>query len=103
MVSNVVIQDILAKKAAGVERMRYRQMRIQERLADRVENDPKAIEEGLSKVRSQLAKRACPAREIYQEWETILTTKTASYVANLLRDTSPESDQLRACAPFKLA
>lgn len=102
MASSVLIQDIIAKKKAGVERMLHRQMRIQERLADYVEHEPKALVQGMKKVRSQLSKTACPSREIYQEWETILSTKTASFIADLLRDTSSETDQLRACAPFVL-
>ncbi|MGJ8672210.1 hypothetical protein [Rubritalea sp.] len=103
MASSVIIQDILSRKAAGVERMLHRQMRIQERLADRVEHEPELMALGMQKVRSQLAKPNCPARAIYQEWETILSTQTAECIASLLRDTSHDTDQLRACAPFSLS
>lgn len=102
MVDGESIHTLLAEKAAGVERMRQRQLRVHARLADQVEKNPDAIALGLEKVRAQLARPLCTARVIYMEWENILTTKSVEYIANLLRDTSSETEQLRSCAPFTL-
>ena len=98
-----MVKSILARKNAGVERMHARQQRVHTRLADYVEAHPEAINEGLAKVREQLAKPLCTAQEIYKEWERILSLKSASYVAAILRDTTATTEQLRACAPFSLA
>ncbi len=83
--------------------MRARQQRVRTRLAEHVEAHPEVIHDGLTKVREQLAKPLCTAQEIYKEWERILSLKSASYVAAILRDTSATTEQLRACAPFTLA
>jgi hypothetical protein len=101
MAESDMVKAILARKKAGVERMRARQQRVHTRLAEYVEAHPEVINDGLSKVREQLAKPLCTAREIYKEWERILCLKSASYVAAILRDTSATTEQLRACAPFK--
>lgn len=98
-----MVKAILARKKAGVDRMRARQQRVHTRLAEYVETHPEIINEGLTKVREQLAKPLCTAQEIYKEWERILCLKSASYVAAILRDTSARTEQLRACAPFTLA
>ncbi|MFC4992065.1 hypothetical protein [Rubritalea tangerina] len=103
MVDSETIHTLLAEKAAGVERMRQRQLRVHARLAEFVEHNPDAMAQGLAKVRSQLARPLCAAREIYMEWEKILLTQPASAVANLLRDTSSSTEQLRSCAPFCLS
>jgi N-glycosylase/DNA lyase len=102
MAEGETIKSILAKKAAGVERMRQRQLRVHSRLAEMVEKNPEVISQGLDKVREQLARPLCAARTIYLEWETILTTKSAEYIADLMRDTSDDTEQLRSCAPFTL-
>ncbi|MEO1857719.1 MAG: hypothetical protein ABGY95_10215 [Rubritalea sp.] len=102
MADSILIQDILAKKAAGVERMRMRQLRVQERLADRIDQHPEAIADALSRVRQYLEQPNCTCRAIYEEWLMVLTTKSAGYIANIMRDTSADTDQLRACSPFVL-
>ena len=98
-----MVKAILARKKAGVERMRARQQRVHTRLAEYVETHPEVINDGLTKVREQLARPLCAAQEIYKEWERILSLKSASYVVAILRDTSATTEQLRACAPFTLA
>lgn len=102
MVEGNTVEQILAKKAAGVERMRARQQRVHSRLADYVEAHPNAIKVGLEKVREQLTKPLCNAEEFYLEWERILDIESVSYVCAILRDTSETTEQLRACAPFTL-
>jgi hypothetical protein len=96
------VKAMLARKQAGVERMRARQQRVHSRLAELVETQPDELQDGLKKVREQLARPLCTAQEIYLEWERILQIKSASYVAAILRDTSATTEQLRACAPFTL-
>lgn len=103
MAESDVVKMILAKKAAGVERMRARQQRVHSRLADFVEQHPEALQIGLVKVREQLARPLCTAQEIYLEWERILAINSVSYVSAILRDTSETTEQIRACAPFTLA
>ncbi len=100
MVDSSNIQQMLAQKRAGLERMRARQQRVHTKLAEFIEKHPAALESGLEKVRDQLARPFCAAREVYSEWEVILKDGSAKEVAALLRDTSAETEQLRACAPF---
>lgn len=100
MVDSSDVQQMLARKRAGLERMMARQERVHLRLAEFVEKHPAVLESGLAKVREQLARPFCAAREVYSEWETILKVGSVKEVAALLRDTSPETEQLRACAPF---
>ena len=103
MAESDVVKMILAKKAAGVERMRARQQRVHSRLADHIDAHPDAIEAGLKKVRELISKPMCNCEEIYHEWERILKLESVSYVSAILRDTSQTTEQLRACAPFTLA
>lgn len=100
MVDSQDVQKMLARKRAGLERMKARQERVHLRLAEFVESHPGVLEAGLMKVRGQLARPLCAAREVYTEWENILKNGSVHEVVALLRDTSPETEQLRACAPF---
>jgi hypothetical protein len=102
MTENDTVKAILARKKAGIERMCARQQRVQTRLAEYVETHPEVINDGLTRVREQLARPLCKAQEINKEWERILCLRSATYVAAILRDTSSTTEQLRACAPFTL-
>ncbi|WP_018970951.1 hypothetical protein [Rubritalea marina] len=102
MVESFDIEQMLENKRAGLERMKARQQRVHSRLAEFVESHPGVIESGLSKVRDQLKRPFCAARGVYLEWEKILKNGSVAEVAALLRDTSPDTEQLRACAPFSL-
>lgn len=102
MTENDTVKAILARKKAGIERMCARQQRVQTRLAEYVETHPEVINDGLTRVREQLARPLCKAQDINKEWERILCLRSATYVAAILRDTSSTTEQLRACAPFTL-
>lgn len=103
MAESDIVKSILARKKSGVERMRARQQRVHSRLAEYVEAHPEVLDEGLVRVKEQLARPLCTAHDFYKEWERILSIRSVSYVTAILRDTSPTTEQLRACAPFTIA
>ena len=100
MVSKEEIHSILAKKQAGVSRMRDRQRRVHLRMAQLVEDRPEMIDHAVKKVTQRLENSGAATREIYIEWYRILTTWSADRIAAMLRDDSTKTEQLRACAPF---
>lgn len=100
MVSKEEIHSILAKKQAGVSRMRDRQRRVHLRMAQLVEDRPEMIDRAVKKVTQRLENSGAATREIYIEWYQILTTWSADRIVAMLRDESTNTEQLRACAPF---
>lgn len=100
MITKEKVRSILAEKQAGVKRMRERQIRVHERMAQLVEGSPEIIDKAVTKVMMRLENSGSATREIYAEWYKILTTWSADRIAALLRDNSCDNDQLRACAPF---
>ena len=100
MVSKEEICSILAKKQAGVGRMRDRQRRVHQKMAQLVEDHPEVIDKAVKKVMQRLENSGAATRDIYAEWHQILTTWSAGRIATMLRDDSASTEQLRACAPF---
>lgn len=93
---------LMAKKQAGVQRMRSRQRIVHKRIAKMLESRPEAIDQALQKVRQRMENTGDATREIYLEWYQILTTWSLGRIVDLLRDDSDRTEQLRACAPFDL-
>ncbi|MFT5905480.1 MAG: hypothetical protein ACI9E1_001078 [Cryomorphaceae bacterium] len=100
MATKEEIHSLLAKKQAGVSRMRDRQRRVHLRMAQLVEDRPEVIDNALKKVMQRLENSGAATREIYIEWYEILTTWSVDRIATMLRDDSANNEQLRACAPF---
>lgn len=100
MITREEIHTLLAKKQAGVGRMRDRQRRVHERMAKLVMESPEAIDRALNKVVKRLENSGECTRDIYLEWYEILTAWSSERIASLLRDDSCSTEQLRACAPF---
>ena len=103
MVIKEEVHSLLAKKQAGVMRMRDRQKRVHERMAKLVEERPEMITKAVTKVVQRLENSGAATREIYNEWYLILTTWSRERIALMLRDDSSSTEQLRACAPFDFA
>lgn len=100
MVSKEEFHSMLAKKQAGVNRMLDRQKRVHQRMAQLVEDRPELIEDALKKVKQRLENSCVASKEIHSEWYQILTTWSIDKIVAMLRDDSPKTEQLRACAPF---
>lgn len=100
MATKEEIHSLLAKKRAGVSRMRDRQRRVHLRMAQLVEDRPEVIDNAVKKVMQRLENSGAATREIYIEWYEILTTWSVDRIATMLRDDSTNTEQLRACAPF---
>ena len=100
MISKDDIHSLLAKKQAGVGRMRERQRRVHLRMAQMVEDSPEVIDDAVKRVMQRLENSGAATRDIYTEWYQILTHWSADRIAALLRDESSKTDQLRSSAPF---
>lgn len=100
MEASVTLEEILARKEAGIRELRERRQRRGERLARWVEGTPDSLEQGMAVLRSRLERTYCHARELQLRWVDVLRTSSREEVATLLRDPSEETEQLRACAPF---
>ncbi len=100
MVTKEEIHSLLAKKQAGVVRMRDRQKRVHTKMAQLVEERPEMIDAAVKRVMQRLENSGAATRDIYTEWYQILTTWSADRIATMLRDDSTNTEQLRACAPF---
>ncbi|MGJ8657466.1 MAG: hypothetical protein ACSHX6_13540 [Akkermansiaceae bacterium] len=100
MISKEDIHSLLAKKQAGVGRMRERQRRVHMRMAQLVEDRPEVIDDAVKRVMQRLENTGAATRDIYMEWYEILTTWSAERIACMLRDDSANTEQLRSCAPF---
>ena len=94
------LEEILARKEAGIKELRTRRLRLGERIARWVEATPDALEQGLAVLRRRLKRTNCHAREFNLQWVEILQSRSRGEVAGILRDPSEEMEQLRACAPF---
>ncbi|GAA5495764.1 hypothetical protein Rhal01_01943 [Rubritalea halochordaticola] len=93
------LQEILAKKKAGLRRMQARQSRVHGRIADYIEQHPNCVKEAMSVVKQRLAgPDRCNA--VTREWELILQTWGLERIIAIFRDQDPVTDQLRACSPF---
>jgi len=103
MITKEDIQSLKAKKQAGVARMRERQRRVHLRMAELVENSPEVLDDAVQKVMQRLENSGAATRDIYTEWYQILTTWSTGRIASMLRDEGPNTEQLRACAPFDFA
>ncbi len=103
MISKDDIHSLLAKKKAGVGRMRERQRLVHLRMAQLVEGSPEVIDHAMRRVMVRLENSGEATRDIYTEWYEILTTWSADRIASLLRDERSNTEQLRACAPFELS
>lgn len=97
------LNTLIAKKQAGINRMRARQKRVHERMAELVETQPEIMESALKKVKQKLTHSTAITLELYTEWYDILSKWSADRIATLLRSDSEEHEQLRACAPFDFA
>ncbi len=100
MITKDEIQSLLAKKQAGVGRMRERQRHVHLKMAQMIEEHPEMIEKALEKVMHRLDHSGIATREIYVEWHEILMTWRVEQIVAMLRDESATTEQLRACAPF---
>lgn len=69
-------------------------------MAKLVEDRPDCINDALNKVRNRLANTGLATSDIYAKWNEILLNWPVSKIVSLLRDDSPDTEQLRACAPF---
>lgn len=93
------LQDILAKKKAGLKRMHARQSRVHGRIADYIEQHPECIGEAMKVVKHRLAgPDRCNA--VTREWELILQTWSVDRIIAIFREQDSVTDQLRACSPF---
>jgi hypothetical protein len=97
---SATLEEILARKEAGIKELRARRLRLGERLARWVESTPDALDQGLVVLRRRLKRTYRHAGALNLQWVKILQSRSREEVADLLRDPSEETEQLRACAPF---
>jgi hypothetical protein len=100
MVTSEEIHSLLARKQAGVCRMQERQRHVHLKMAQMLEEHPEMIEHAKKKVQHRLEISGIATKEIYLEWNEILTTWSVKKIAEMLRDEDTKREQLRACAPF---
>ena len=100
MITKEEIKSLIAQKQAGVRRMKERQKMIHMKMAKLVEERPELIHQAVDKVIQRLENTGAATRDIYTRWHDILMEWPVERIASLLRDDCPDTEQLRACAPF---
>lgn len=103
MITKEEIKTLIAAKQAGINRMRGRQKRVHMKMATLVEERPESINDAVSKVIQRLENSGTATRAIYTKWHEILLGWPVEKIASLLRDDCPDTEQLRACAPFSFS
>lgn len=101
MSENGSLKEILAKKRAGVERMKARQARVNRLVADHIEHDDLSIEKAKRVVERKLEEGG-RCLSLAKEWDFILDTWERERIVGMFREQEPGTDQLRACSPFVL-
>lgn len=95
------LEELLAEKQAGLERMKARQDRVNGRIADHIEKHPGCIGPALDRVRRRL-KNVDRTWPLAKEWEHILSNWDLPKIVAIFRDQCAYHEQLRACSPFML-
>jgi hypothetical protein len=100
MATSEEIHSLLAKKQAGVCRMRDRQRHVHQKMAQMLEGHPEMIDHAKKKVMHRMEYSGIATKEIYVEWHEILMNWKLDQIVAMLRDEDTKREQLRACAPF---
>lgn len=100
MEESATLEEILARKEAGIKELRARRLKLGKKISRWVESTPDALDQGLAVLQRRLKRTSCHARELNLQWMKILQSRSREEVADLLRDPSEEMEQLRSCAPF---
>lgn len=99
--ANQVKEEVLAEKLRQIAAMKARQHDMDLRMANYVEEHPEAVTAAKNYVQRFLAsERHKRFHWILDRWILLLETKTPRELADILRDTSEATEQLRSSPPF---
>ena len=94
-------EKVNAEKARQIAAMKARQHGLDLRVADYVESHPEAIEAAKAYVQRFLfSERHKRFHWILDQWRELLQTKSPAELADILRDTSDATEELRSSPPF---
>lgn len=96
-----IISQARAEKTRQIAAMKSRQHDMDLRMADYVEKHPEAITAAKNYIERFLSsERHKRFHWILEQWQLLLETKTPKELANILRDTSEATEELRSSPPF---
>ncbi len=103
--SDCAMSDIMtrarAEKMRQIADMKARQHDMDLRIAEHVEKHPEAVTAAKNYVQRFLAsERHKRFHWVLEQWRVLLETKTPRELANILRDTSDATEELRSSPPF---
>ncbi len=100
MATSDEVKEWMKRKKAGVLRMQSRQKLVHSKMAKMIESNPSLIENAKQRVQDRLTQTGEATREIYLEWQRILSSWSMEQITGLLRSDDDQYDQIKACAPF---
>ena len=94
-------EEAHAEKQRHIEEMKRRQHDMDMRVASYIETHPESIRAAKAYVQRFLARESHKRFHwILDQWRVLLETKTPQELADILRDTSEATEDLRSSPPF---